>query len=783
MYKRFTATMLAMSISAALPVSAHAEAAGAAGTGDAAVDAGAPEGLAEIVVTAQRREERLVSVPIAITALSADKLSTSGVTDMGSLAQVVPGLHIDSSGAFFQPSIRGVGTAIAGAGASANVATYVDSVYKPNALSNDFDFIDVDSIQVLKGPQGTLFGRNTTGGAVLVTTKGPSFAGDDLEAKLSYGMFNTASAAVFGSAAFTNQLAASASVGYTRSDGWVKNLVNNTDANPVKDYLARVKVLYAPTDALKIMLTADAEEQNDPSLYAASSYNGFSNAAAFFGVPTSQGDPKRVAIGSPIVHIALGKGLSLKIDGDLGWGSITSITAGHWDSGSEDTDESASPNPPNGTLPVQPCATLATCTYLATGGYNYLEDASWHYTEHTLSQEIDLRNNPGGIVDWQGGLYYFSDVTTYNPFNTALYGPFGPGGALSGALPPWPASSFIDTGPAPTFDFGGLSRSKAVFAEATFNPGKINSTLDNLHITAGGRYDIDTAGVFYGQYAAIATSFAATPRETASTDFHSFVPRVIVRYALTPYSNAYVSWSKGTKAALYNASGFGTQKSPVTPEHLTDIEAGYKISTPNFQLEASIFHYDYKDLQVSSYVGCCAVFQNAPASKIYGGDVHWEQRLVGNFRLDTSVAYTHARYTDFPGAALQQFSPLFGVQTGSAFLVDVSGKPMERTPTWSGTIGPHYDFGLFDGVANLDANYSYTSSTNFDFAGTLVQGGYGLANIRAGWTTPSKKLTYSVGVRNVTNKPYLVQILPNGGGYGATFGEPRSAYVEVFYRH
>jgi iron complex outermembrane receptor protein len=166
----------------------------------------------EVVVTAQKRTESLVNVPIAIVAVSGAKLARSGVNDMSDLAAVVPGLHVDDAGAFFQPSIRGVGTAIAGAGASANVATYVDGIYKPEALSNDFNFIDIDSIQVLKGPQGTLFGRNSTGGAIVVTTRTPSFT-PEFEMRAGYGSFGTVNGALFASTGLTDKLAVSLALG------------------------------------------------------------------------------------------------------------------------------------------------------------------------------------------------------------------------------------------------------------------------------------------------------------------------------------------------------------------------------------------------------------------------------------------------------------------------------------------------------------------------------------------------------------------------------------------
>src|SRR5581483_1784840 len=150
-------------------------------------------------------------------------LEKSGVSGVLSLAQVVPGLHLDQNGNFVEPSIRGVGTEISGSGSNPNVPIYVDGVVRPNMLGDGFNFIDVESIQVLKGPQGTLFGRNATGGAIVITTEVPSFT-PQLDAKAGYGSFNTGRVSLFAAGPiFGDKLAASVAAGYSHSDGWIHN--------------------------------------------------------------------------------------------------------------------------------------------------------------------------------------------------------------------------------------------------------------------------------------------------------------------------------------------------------------------------------------------------------------------------------------------------------------------------------------------------------------------------------------------------------------------------------
>ena len=722
----------------------------------------------EVVVTAQKRTESLVNVPIAIVAVSGAKLARSGVNDMSDLAAVVPGLHVDDAGAFFQPSIRGVGTAIAGAGASANVATYVDGIYKPEALSNDFNFIDIDSIQVLKGPQGTLFGRNSTGGAIVVTTRTPSFT-PEFEMRAGYGSFGTVNGALFASTGLTDKLAVSLALGGQHSDGWIKNIATGRQADKSDDFAGRGKILYKPTDGVKFTLMLDAYRTNDPGAYMVSSYKGWSDAA-FFNVPLSIGNSREVSLSGPVAHIAEGGDVALKSEFDFGWATLTSYSAAQWTSGTEATNELASTFPINGTPPSNP------------GVQVIVDNADWPYHESTYTQEFDLAHTGKGPFDWVTGLFYYYDKTIYSPFNLGFYGPFGPGGIFSGTYP-YPPSSYINTGDTPLSSFGQPNYSGAVFADGTYNLGK-------WHLTVGGRYSIDRAGERFTSYPGIGSG-GIGGYFSANHTFYAFTPRAILRYSLTDDSNVYVSFSEGTKAGLYNSSGFLSQRTYLQPERIKDYEGGYKVAGHGWRLEASGFYYDYSNLQVTTYTGGTAFQQNAKAAEIYGADLNFEAHLFDHLVFNAGGAYTHARYTDFPNAALQIFCsnycatpgtgvPAIGVVNGTA---NVDGGVMERTPTWTGNVGLDYTTGLFSGVLSLNGNVSYQSQSSFDFANTLKDSAHALLNLRADWTDPSKHFTLSVIGRNVTDTTYLVQVLPNAGGFGAVYGEPANVMFQIAYKY
>ena len=726
----------------ALPGVACAAADDAAAAPPATVDA------QEIVVTAQRRSESGVNVPVSIFAASAENLNKAGVGDMHSLATVVPSLHIDSSGAFFQPSLRGVGTAIAGAGASANVATYVDGIYKPNALSNDMDFLDIASIQVLKGPQGTLFGRNSTGGAILVTTRDPSFD-TRLEGRLTYGSFNTASGALFATTGLVpDKLAASVSLHGTRSDGWVYNTVTGTNVNPVRDYGGHAKLAWTPSSDWKVMLGVELNHVDDASAYAASAYNNWSDSALFGTANPSVNTPRQVSLSGPVEHKFDTFSTTLKVTGDLGFAKITSYTSYEHTRGDEATNELAAPFPAIGAVLVPP-ATQATIPYIVT-------NADWHYTDTTITQEIDLSNSHSGNVDWVTGLFYYYDKTNFAPFNLGLFGPFGPGGLD------------VPTGDVHYSSFETPTYSGAIFADVTYNAGP-------WHFTLGGRGSIDRIKETF-------QAFFPTVGPVLHGDhkFTSFTPRFVARYSLSPNANVYLSYSEGTKAGLFNSSGFSGQPDPLAPERLRDLEGGFKMAMNGWHVEASAFHYWYKNQQVSTYDGGVSFFENAPASRIYGGDLSIRGPLTPFADLNMAAAAQHAHYVDFTNAALQTFNTTYGVFNNST---NVSGGVMERQSPFSGDVSLDLHNPVMGGRADLVATVAYQSKSSFDFADTLVNPARTLVNMRVSWSDPSSRFTIAGNAANLTNKIYPIQILPNGGGFGVVYGKPRSFNVELTVKY
>ncbi|MEI9997466.1 MAG: TonB-dependent receptor [Rhizomicrobium sp.] len=669
-----------------------------------------------VVVTAQRRAERSVDTPISVYVASGDQLHDRGATNFQDLQNYVPGVHMDQNGLAFQPTIRGVGSAISGPGDSANVATYVDGFYRPSMNSNNMQFDDVASIQVLKGPQGTLFGRNATGGAFLVTTNQPSFD-FGATARLGYGSDNTLNASGFVTGGLSDTVAASLSAYGSRSDGSVTNIVTGKEQARYTNWGVRSKLLYQPDGDLTFTLAYEHTQIDDPTFIAFNAYHGWT--AGVFD-PTAVVTQKRGETsldGLPVTKVQ-NDGLYLKGVYDMGWATLTSYTSGAHERVFNQLDMDSSSSP--------------------------LELVNWHITEDTITQEFDLASEGEGPFKWVAGLYYYNDSDVYTDFDVAVGG---------GA----PFVAFANA--------GQRANSVAAFVDGTYN------VWDNLYLTLGARYSYDR----------IAENFilgAVPPSQSYSHDFNSFTPRAVLRYQLTPDSNVYLSYSQGYKSGVYNV--FGAATTPVKPETISAFELGYKVTSSDWDFETSAYYYNYKNLQINTYVAFTSQLVNAANSQIYGLDANLTGRLTDDLTLNASAAYTHARYTNFPDDPSYTWDPASGVVIGT---IVGDGLAMQRVPEFQMNIGLDYHHPLFGGVMNLQGNYGYQTKVYFDPADVTQQPAYGVLNLRASWTDADGRWQYSVFGNNVTDEAYITQVLPVAFAFNQSWASPAVFGAEVRLRY
>ena len=668
----------------------------------------------EIIVTAQRRNERQVDVPIAITAVSGESLAAAGVTSTAELGQVVPGLRLDLSGAFFQPTVRGVGSATAGVGLSSNVSTYIDGVYRPSQFTTNFELGDLETIQVLKGPQGTLFGRNATGGAILVKTADPTFVPHG-SAKVSYGRYNEVHTAASASTGLSDTIAVGISGVYARSDGFVKDVNTGKDAGQFERYGVRGKILFQPSDAVSFLLIGEHYRANDDNVIAYNAFDGrtFARGVPGIAVPTKRG---RVASDIDPRYKVERNAVSLRATFEMDGGTATSISAYSTDNVAHqliDFDATALPG-------------LAV---------------DIPFDETTFTQELTFVSKNAGSVDYTFGLYYFYDKGEQPRYLVSI------GGAT----------------PFNLFNVGVTTNAYAAFMDLTYKLGP------RLTLTAGARYSLEDQTGFF-------RVFPPSPKASRHEQFKGFTPRAILRYEVADNANVYLSYNRGFKAGGFAPTTFNL--TPFKNEKISAYEVGFKIARPTFDLQASAFYYDYKDLQIANYSSGVGIIQNAAKSKIYGADVQASVRPTDRLTLQAGVAYTHSEYTSFRDASIY---PGTGTPTDPVRVAqtDASGQPLIRTPKFTGSVSAIYDQPIGDNNLKLSANYYRTTKFNFDPVGQFPQKGYGLLSARIAFSPADERFSIGVFGNNLTDETYLTQVLPFSGAILQTYGTPRTYGVEV----
>lgn len=709
----------------------------------------------DIIVTAQRRAERTQDVPISITSLDSQALDQANVHQLSDVVKLSPAVRFDYQSSFVQPSIRGVGSAIVSSGSGANVGIYVDGFYSPNPQAGDIQLLNLEGIQVLKGPQGTLFGRNTTGGAILVTTTKPSHATKAV-IEASYGRFNAARTQAYLTGGITDNIAADVEVGYRRGDGYLRNIVPDGPKHPggYENWSARVGLDFTLSDNLSLLVRYSHQSVDDSSNAAASVFNqpGFNwaplygrpsvNPAAFPTIPTGYRDVA-VSRTGPVGFKMNADVVQATADLDVGFATLTSYTQYR--------------NEKSDTLGDQD----QTGTDVFYSRFAILDT--------TFTQELLLASKPGGPLQWTAGLFYFNYKDILDPIEfgvdrTTLVGVVGS---------------------------RSTTESFAAYADVTYE------ALDNLFVTAGARYTHDNfrdASVWFldpSSGGRIDINYPALKGDR-------FTPRAVLRYELSDRSSIYGSYTKGYKAALVDVIG----GSRVKPETMDSFEVGFKYASRAFSFNLASWYYNYKNLQISIFPRNLSQIKNAASARIYGLEGDMRYQFTPDFEVTVGAAYVNAKYKQFPDGSQYELcdnpgpvNPAFGPHptfgcgapgdpAGAwgffpAVSFDASGRPidqsgfqMQRAPKLTTTVGARYTIDLGEGKLSLAGNYYHTSSFFFDVGQQFPQDSYDLLGLRAEWTDPSDRYTVAVYGDNVTGTRYYNQVIAHQAGIGGVWGAP-----------
>lgn len=544
-------------------------------------------GIADIVVTATRREERLQKIPVTVTAISGEQLKSSGVIETRQLTQVVPGLVGSRNAGVNQPVIRGVGTGGV-VGDESNVATYIDGIYQPDPWTTNLDLVEIQRVEVLRGPQGTLFGRNATGGLINVITPDPNFefrghvsgsvgvmrgAGDyDLRGYVTGGL--------------SESIAMDFSALYKANDDYVTDVVRGGKRYGADEFYAfRSKILFKASDRTKFVLIGEYARRDGGS-NVNQPFENNTIGAQFPNVILPTGPWQASLNYDPVLDM---EKYSVSFQSKFDLGAINLETTSSYQHGeigqAQDRDSS------NIDIGVGEVFT----------------------TQRTFSQEIRLLSNTDASLTWLAGAFYYWSH-------------------LDGIIPTTAGGVTRTTSP----DVGAESMSG--FVEATY------ALTDTVFTTFGGRYTTETRTF---EQASNGVPLFAPQKVT----FDKFTYRAALRWQFDPRANFYLTYGTGFKSGVHNGVGTSpVPVRPENIRSIEGgIKAD---PARWLRANLSAFHYNYTDLQVSARdpVTGLVLLQNAADAEVYGGELELTIAPSRDLNLKGAFAYSHGTYQNFPFA-------------------------------------------------------------------------------------------------------------------------------------
>jgi iron complex outermembrane recepter protein len=682
--------------------------------------------LQEVVVNAQRRQQNEQDVPIAIEAFSAADITNNVLTSNTDLGMVTPGLVSASQFGYYQPHLRGVGTTAPSSSVESPIAVYVDGVYYGAQAGSIFSLAGIDSVEVDKGPQGTLFGRNATGGLIQIITQDPTqtFSGT---ASLTGGDYQTYGGSLYVTGGLTPAVASNLSLYYQdQNEGFGRNLFNGQEVNRSEDVAVRQKDLFTLGDGDTFLLAMDFESNHSsPVLIPAP------GTTPLGGLPYT-GSPQGADGYAQPMNTEEQGGVSLKYEHDFGFATFESLSA---------YLRSSLYSAFDGTLMVNP---------------EYLLNIQLLDLHNQITQEFDLRSAAGSAIDWATGIYLYRADAQYQPVTLT-------GGLIA------PLSSYLTYSDSTDYSAAAYAQaSKEIFTATTLTLGA-RYTYEEKH------FDESQYGVYPGTAPILfASAFDAYQKYQRPTW------RLSLDRKLTTDTLAYVSYNRGFKSG-----GFNDQILPVrtyAPESLDAFELGIKSAFLDhaLQLNASTFYYDYRNIQVVSYPAGVEIIYNGAQSHLYGVDLDFKAIPFTNFTVSGGFEWLHATFSSFPDAQLS-IPAVGGGTILSTF--DATGKHLPLAPDWTSDIAPMYTIPLGEhGSVSLTATYSYNGGYYYEPDNRLHQGAYGLVNTSLSWEAPGAAYSVRLWAKNLTDVQYTTAQYSQSNGDYAIYAPPRTFGITLSYK-
>jgi iron complex outermembrane receptor protein len=722
-------------------------------------------GLQEIVITAQKRSENLQSVPVSVTALTAAQLAETKMDTPSALAAQIPNLQVGGVNGEGSPifSLRGVSMFDYSLNQSSPVASYIDEVYKGNVVLFGVEMYDLERIEVLRGPQGTLYGKNSTGGAINFITRDPTF---NTEADLKIGAGNYArreAEGAFQAGLVPDKLAVRVAFTYTKVGGFMQNILPGyPNMEGVDQWGTRITLLYNISDTLTAHVRLSKSRQNpiDYAIIAGNIAPGGVGGVGYYR--TSDG----TATGTPLANdqvaqnytpdrVQSNEAAELTLDWKLNDSyAVKSITS--WDEGSLFNPDNTDGAPLN------------------------LFKIPYYGGTRQVTQDLRLTSTSGGPFEFIGGAYYQHEMI-YNSTENQLFNLDSNDyttceAASFGAGQGYAIGSLLNGGCRYYNSFDQIRNSWAAYTDGSYALGsllKVRAGLRYTHENAiqknaldqlRGSNDVPIANLgFFGQQTgpfgdyfgpALAlpgsAGYAATVNQTRSQALHNKAVTGHAGLDITPTKDSllYVSYSRGFRAGAFNAQFLFSPAdfTTVKPETIDSVEAGFKTAwlDNRLQVNGAVFHYQYKNQQIIDVrPDGEQPLINLPKSKIDGGELEIVTRPVRSLTVRAGLGFLDAK-----------------IQSGAiaGYSITVDGHKLPEAPDFSGTLAADWTaLSVPAGQLVLHLDGSYASKQYFELANEnrIAQQAYGLLNGRLAWHDPDDRWELGVWGNNITDRFYL----------------------------
>lgn len=767
--------------------------------------------LEEITVTATRREASLQDAGLTVSALSSNALSSRSMYEFEDASNAVPGIHIATYNGDASIYIRGIGTPAIIAGNDSSTAVYVDDVYYSRAAAIAPAFFDVDRIEVLRGPQGTLYGRNATGGAVKVISKGPT---EEFEANLQLLAGNYDRYLVSGavSGALIDGLRARLAIRYEDRDGYAtlhRPTGGSDEADDKNDIAVRLSLEADLGEKTTLSLIGDYYRADDQA-------NVFYYASAGYGdeIPGWYGTREGSQTALWFLYKSLGRatasksrdvysdvdhkretdiwGVTAKLDTEIAGYNLKLI--GNY----KDTNPSLQNDLDTSDVYISP--------YVR-------EEDHWQW-----SGEFQLSSDQEGRFNWVAGAYYFREE---NKVTNNVFGDFWEPVLIQGltdlqnfgVIPMFP----IDIPQTPYCCDLHLNGEQETDAWAAYVEMSYELT-DRVTLKFGGRhsweerdgyqlFELDVLSPTGGAPIRFAPNAALFPNSVSDSrqgvapdpfgfvvapvsgpsDFSSFTPKIGIDFRLNDDVLIYASIQKGFKSGGYNIGS--SQRDPFSPEKIWAYEVGLKseLADGRVRLNMATFFYDYTDLQAQDSVNNQTIIRNIGKAEVKGVEFELLALVSDRLQVDAAVTYVDAQFTE--GQLTEPLRPAPLDQAPGSVVVDLDGNELPRSPEWKVNVGGQLNIPFNDlGDLMLRVDYSWQSEIyytvfNIDAAS---EDSYGIFNARAEWYAGNGKWGVAAFGKNLNDEDYFSNMILDGTVYGAEFigslGAPRTYGVEFNYK-